>query len=69
MEQERKRSMRHTTTKTYSLPPELQRKAARRAKKEGVPESTIIRWALEAYLAPTKSTAVLFDETQKEKQQ
>ncbi len=46
--------MRHTITTTISLPPEVEEKTADKADELGVPFSTIVRWALEAYLAPRK---------------
>ncbi len=41
--------MRHTTTKTFSLPPALADTLAQHAADLGVPESTLVRWALEKH--------------------
>ncbi len=54
MEPGRQRGMRHTTTKTISLPPAVEEMASSKAEELGVPLSTIVRWALEAYLTPRK---------------
>ncbi len=47
---------RTTITKTFSLPPDVAHALKDRADIQQLPESLIVRWALEKYLTDTQKT-------------
>ncbi len=47
-------SERTTITKTVSLPPEVAAQLKDAAEEDGLPESLIVRWALERFFAAAK---------------
>jgi hypothetical protein len=46
--------VRTTVTKTFSLPPAVAATLTDKAEEEGLPESLIVRWALEKFFSDAK---------------